>query len=360
MDTHPYRNLRIPEGAPVELKPAPGKGWGMFAARDIEADCPIMVEWPLFVIPNVSQTRPLEGEIQEALDGLDEHGKEQFFSLRKNSFEPFPSLTAAFFFNKFTQHGTGRPDDEALLPVMARFNHSCRPNAILPASNRVPDIDPEASILLANKDIPAGTEITFPYTTAVDFLTRDERALALGLDCLCDACQETDPEMLHLSDSRRMLLRGLDAIVNMGISEGVEEVVDTDANPIILDASFRAAAERSDILHSTRFISYMMMPCVLEAEGLLGSLDTETYSVNLSIFAKWFKTPKNAQIADMAMKQNYWVNRLQVACHLWNRKDDGDTDNAVEFRERFGVELDGSGEIWHDDSVDTPIIEEVD
>ncbi|KAK8113347.1 hypothetical protein PG984_013873 [Apiospora sp. TS-2023a] len=47
------------------------------------------------------------------------------------------------------------------------------------------------------------------------------------------------------------------------------------------------------ILHSTRFICYMMMPCVLEAEGVLGGLDASTYSVNLSIFAEWFKSPKN-------------------------------------------------------------------
>ncbi|KAK8063563.1 hypothetical protein PG996_008215 [Apiospora saccharicola] len=61
------------------------------------------------------------------------------------------------------------------------------------------------------------------------------------------------------------------------------------------------------------------------------------------------------------MEQHSWVKRLQVACHLWNREDDGDTDNAAEFRDRFGVEeLDGCDELWHDDSVITPIIEEVD
>ncbi|KAK7911912.1 hypothetical protein PG985_014393 [Apiospora marii] len=360
-ENHPYRNLKIPEDAAFELKPAPGKGWGMFATRHIEANHFILIEMPLFVIQDVSETRPLEMEIQEAIDGLDDEDIDQFLSLRYNSFEHFNTLEAAFRFNKFTQDGTDYPDDEALLLLMARFNHSCSPNAMIPSTHRIPDLDPESTALISTKDIPAGTEITFSYLPVVNFLTRNERPLVLGLDCQCEPCQENDPDKTRLSDQRRMLLRGLDAIVNMGMSDGVEQAIDPEANPTIRDEGLRAAAKRCNIMHSTRFICYVVMACLLEAEGLLGGLDAGTFYENLTNFARWFKSPRNAQIAALAIEQDTWVDRFHVACHLWNRADDNDTYNASFVRGQLGVEEAGdSNEIWHGDSVIAPIIEEAD
>lgn len=84
-------------------------------------------------------------------------------------------------------------------------------------------------------------------------------------------------------------------------------------------------------------------------------------NANLTEFAKWLQSPKNAQIAKMVIEQDSWVDKLNVACHLWNRPDDGDSDNARYFRDQFGMEdPEDSMGIWCDESVITPLIEEVD
>ncbi|KAK8078983.1 hypothetical protein PG994_002790 [Apiospora phragmitis] len=69
----------------------------------------------------------------------------------------------------------------------------------------------------------------------VNFLTRDERVRALGFECQCEGCHEGDPDNRYLSDLRRTLLRGLDAISNVGLSTGAEHIVSNESNPIIAD-----------------------------------------------------------------------------------------------------------------------------
>ncbi|KAK8000895.1 hypothetical protein PG991_013117 [Apiospora marii] len=127
----------------------------------------------------------------------------------------------------------------------------------------------------------------------------------------------------------------------MDISEAVEQGVDTEANP--RSSTKASALPRRD------------------AEGVLGGLDTGTYHDNLIKFARLFRSPKNAEIAALVTEQDTWINRVHVACHLWNRADDNDTYNATFVRGQLGVEEAGdSNEIWHGDSVITPIIEEFD
>ncbi|KAK2738649.1 hypothetical protein FQN57_006967 [Myotisia sp. PD_48] len=47
---HPYRQLPVPKDAPFELRPSPGKGWGVFATRQIRREEVLLREKPLFVI----------------------------------------------------------------------------------------------------------------------------------------------------------------------------------------------------------------------------------------------------------------------------------------------------------------------
>ncbi|KAK8000896.1 SET domain-containing protein [Apiospora marii] len=359
---HPYRKLKIPEDAPFELKPTPGKGWGMFATRDIEDNEIILQEMPLFTIPELSVPRPLEEEVRLEVEELDEEDQEQFFSLRRNGSEPFDTLEAAFRANKFDLSGTDYPDDEALLLLMSRFNHSCTPNAMVPNPSNFPDVEPECTTMVSAKPIPAGTEITFSYTNVTYYLRRDERRLALAFDCKCEACNVEDPNEVYMSDLRRTLLRGLDSLVNMGLSKGAEDVIDTETNPIIIDPGLRAAAANCQIMHSTRFICYTMIPCVLEAEGNLGLFTSGIYCRDLEALATQFQSSENARIADLVLQQPYWLERLNAAFRLWNRTDDGDMENAAASREELRIIAEPSdlAGIWQGELVTTPIIEEVD
>ncbi|KAK8029866.1 hypothetical protein PG993_011157 [Apiospora rasikravindrae] len=358
---HPYHNLEIPDDAAFELKPTPDKGWGIFATRDIEPGEIILIEQPLFVVPDLDLGRSLEDEIRELVEELHDDDKEQFFSLRRNGDAPFESLEEAFMSNRFTQSGTDYPGDEALLLLMSRFNHSCAPNAELPVSHRLHNVDPEDTYMLSMRAIPAGSEITFSYDMVVSFLTRDERGLALPFDCNCDACQVDDPDVVYVSDLRRTLLRGLDCLTNLRQARGSECVLETDPRHIIADPSLRAAAANFDIPHSSRFIYYLMMPCILEAEGILSVYNAETYDRNLRIYAKQFRTQRNALVARWVMELDGWANRFCVALGLWNRADAADQQLAACMRENFGFQDTGSSAgAPQDESVITPIIEEVD
>lgn len=335
----------------------------MFATRDIGPNEIILQEMPLFIIPELSIPRPLDEEVRQVLEELNEEDQEQFFSLRRNGSEPFDTLEEPFRANKFDLSGTDGPDDEALLLLMSRFNHSCTPNGMVPDPVNFPDMDPECTTMISAKPIPAGTEITFSYRNVTYYLCRDERRLALEFDCKCEACNVDDPNDLHISDLRRTLLRGLDSLVNMGLlSRGVEDIVDTETNPIISNPGLRAAAANCEIMHSTRFICCTMIPCLLEAEGNLGIFTSDIYCRDLEVFAARFQSAENVRIAELVLLQPYWLERLDVAFHLWNRADDGDMANAATSREELGMmaEPSDSAGIWQDDSVTTPTIEEVD
>ncbi|KAK8063564.1 hypothetical protein PG996_008216 [Apiospora saccharicola] len=359
---HPYRKLKIPENAPVELKPIPGKGWGMFATRDIHPNEIVLEEKSLFVISDLSDLCPLEDEIRVEVEALDEDEQEQFFSLRRNGSELFDTLEEAFWANNFTQIGTDFPDDGGLQLLMSRFNYSCTPNAMIPNFKGFDDMDPETTVIISTKRIPAGTEITFSYNmAAMYYLRRDERRIALPFHCLCEACNEDDPNVTYISDLCRTLLRGLDSLLHMGFSRGVKDTVDTEANPVILNPGLRAAAADCNILHSTRFIGYILIPCLLEVERNLGIHTSGIYCGDVEELASRFKSPANIHIANEVLQQPWWADRLLVALHLWNRADDGDVENAALAREEFGMKepVDSVG-IWQDDSSTTPIIEEID
>ncbi|KAK7959647.1 SET domain-containing protein [Apiospora aurea] len=354
--SHPYRNLQIPDGASFELRPTSEKGWGMFATEDIQRNDVILMEKPLFIITNRGPKRSLKRKVRAAVERLTPEAKAQFFSLRRNSFEPFATLEAAFLFNKFTQEGTEHPDDEAMLLLMPRINHSCVPNAVVPSTFVFGDgVDKEASYLVVNKDIPSGTEITISYQGVVNFLTGADRRRALGFDCQCEACTYDDAHRLYLSDLRRTLLRGLDHLTNFCIGGEPEEYADPGLRPVIPDDDLYRAAVGFEIPHSSRFIYYLMMPCLLEAEGVLGDIDADTYRLNLDSFARAFETPENVEIALLATEQETWLKRFLVACHLWGRQDAGDYHNMVKWLGQFGYEVP-----LYDPFITSPIVEEVD
>ncbi|KAK6836562.1 set 5 [Apiospora arundinis] len=362
-----YQNLRIPPNAPFTLQPTAKKGWGMYATDDINDGEIILIEKPLFVIPAISRRRCLEDAVQYEVNNLDDHSREQFFSLRKNSFEPFPSFEAAFNFNKFSRPDTTNAgnEDVGLFVLMSRANNSCRPNAAVPNTDllqeMMEDFDSTAICMVASRDISEGEEITFTYDVVLNYLTRDQRRCAQGFAFQCGLCQSTNPHEIYLSDLRRTLLRGVETLINFGTSINVGDVIDIDENPIILEDGLRFAAARLEIMHSSRFIYYLIMACTLEAEGLLHPLEEAACVRNFNTFARWFETPFNAKIAAMALKRDTWVERLFVACFLWNRPNAADVDAAGVLLERFG--FGGSNNvanIWKEQPSIVPIIEEVD
>eukprot|EP00929_Paragymnodinium_shiwhaense_P037666 TRINITY_DN20029_c0_g1_i1.p1 TRINITY_DN20029_c0_g1~~TRINITY_DN20029_c0_g1_i1.p1 ORF type:complete len:659 (-),score=166.18 TRINITY_DN20029_c0_g1_i1:367-2343(-) len=76
------------------------------------------------------------------------------------------------------------PGYVALFVSAARFNHSCRPNAFLDASQAT-------GIVRALQAIPAGAEVTVSYVPVSDPLAvRKEKLAPFGFECKCERCLE--------------------------------------------------------------------------------------------------------------------------------------------------------------------------
>ncbi|KAK7964094.1 hypothetical protein PG988_011068 [Apiospora saccharicola] len=305
-----YQYLRIPDGAPIELKPAGNKGWGMLATRDIARNECILEEKPLFLYPVFDLFHKPESpdeQILNAVRKLPYDDQLKFMALLWNSSQPFNSLEDVFVVNQHMRGGE-EGDKAAVLLLMSRFNHSCVPNATIPHGVAVHGTDRTASHMFANVDIPAGAEITFAYCPCFHCLTRASRRkilVELKFECECPGCSLVGDEQL-VSDLRRAMLRGLRSLLKYEATTS-----------LITDPKLREDAEQYEIPNSSRFIYSLLIPCFLEVEGLLDDMTVDCLVHDLEHFASEFLEPRNAAVAKLALEQETWAGKVNFAWKLW-------------------------------------------
>ncbi len=329
-----YRSLRVPDDAPFEVKPSPGRGWGVFATRRIERGATILREEPLFVIHKPTpQIR--EQDIWQAVLQLSPDKKQQFLLLRDNASGTFASMQDAFAENSFDlaspdENGrVTRPPAQGLLLLLSRFNHSCVPNAKIPSFTG----NALVAAIVATRGIAPGEEITFCYSFDIKFRTRRERHQALRFVCECPACLPGTVSQ-QLSDARRRLYHRLCYLVNGRdpLDRGSHGVA---SSHIIPDPQLRRQAETFSIPLSSRFVYHVLIDFLLEEEGLLDDLDDSRprgVSRGVQLLAGAFQTISNAVIAAQALAQDTRWNRLDVAFKLYGRADAADATVAAAMR----------------------------
>ena len=310
----------MPNDAPFELKPSPGKGWGAFATRQIERGAMILREKPLFVIrkPHEEIT---EEDVWAAFVQLAPSEKQLFLYLCDNASRPFTRLTEALAENSFTISNSG-PPAHGLFLLQSRFNHSCIPNS------KIPSTGGEINARFATRDIVAGEEITSCYNTDFDGRTRHERHQALRFSCDCKACRIGTP-FQKLSDMRRTLIRGLHYLTLGSDLNGQRQ---GSASPIIFDSKLKKAAEDFSIFLSARLIYNLLFMALLEEEGLMDDFTVERYNPMILQVVAWFRTESNARIARLAMAQETWLEKFCMAFRLYGQGDVADHDITVELQ----------------------------
>ena len=289
-----------------------------------------MREKALFVIRK-PHSQIAEEDIREAFQQLPPQKKQQFLLLRDNASTPFTSLIAAMAENTFnlaTPDGTIgehlRTPAHGLFLLHSRFNHSCLPNSNIPTIH-----EGEVIARFATRDIEAGEEITFCYESHLKSQTRRERHQTLGFTCTCRACVPGTP-FQQLSDMRRRFIRALEYL-NSGVdSHG--EGLQRSASSLIIDPELRLAAETSNMPHSSRFIYTVMSVFLQEEEGLLDDYAVKRVSPDIHQLAGFFQTKENAAIAKLAMAQDTWFERLDIAFRLYGRRDAADDRLVERFR----------------------------
>jgi hypothetical protein len=179
-------NLEVPSGAPFELRPSPGKGWGFFATRPIKRDIQILAENPAFVIFKEAG-EITEEDVLRAIGRLSHGERRRISLLRHNGTRPFWSLLELFKETSFPYHNPGYkpPSGWGLFPLHSRLNHSCLPNCVVPTN------DNQHIISYTTRDIAPGEELTFCYSGHFKGSTKLERQKDLaqvGFTCNCETC----------------------------------------------------------------------------------------------------------------------------------------------------------------------------
>ncbi|KAG0156773.1 hypothetical protein PDIDSM_3954 [Penicillium digitatum] len=318
--SHPYLRLEVPDEAPFELRPSLGKGWGVFATRRIDRGALILSEKPTFIIRR-SHTDITDYHIAMAFQQLSPSQKAHFLLLRDNGPSCLTSMNKAFAENSFNvTSDLDEPEAHGLFPLHSRFNHSCIPNC------KVPTVSREVISSFATRDIEVGEEINLCYYSDFECRTRYERHQALGFTCDCRACLP-GTTFQQLSELRRRLIRGLQYL-----ARGVDLYGQRQSHSIIVDSTMKFVAETFSITLSARLIYALLSIFFLEEEGLLDDFMDAKLRPSLTKTVQLFKSETNRGVVGLAMEQNTWVQKLQVAFRLYGQEDAADYEVSLALR----------------------------
>jgi hypothetical protein len=183
------------------VEPSRGKGLGVFATHDLDVGDIIMQEPPILKITPPALV-PGSGYPMSEVSKL---VLNEFTALPHNQQEEIMSLTypaedtqdklGTIFKNNAYNTGT----QVGLFPLIARINHSCRPNTSYYWSEKL-----NKRIVYATREIKQGEEFSVSYIPLL--LARQQRQNLLaryGFSCACEACAKYNPD----SDDRRLTLK---------------------------------------------------------------------------------------------------------------------------------------------------------
>ncbi|KAI5368355.1 putative SET domain-containing protein [Septoria linicola] len=178
-----------------EVRASPGKGYGVFATRNIKKGTQIMHDKAFFRTSGNGD--PTNDEILRALGRLSEEDQNRFMALEEG--QRHESKVLRIFHNNCfaSDHKHGK----AVYPNVSRFNHSCRSNA-WHYNGRI----------IAKRNIKTGEEFTITYNEvshqSLTASQRGERTWQIwGFRCDCVACSPSDAQ--QLSDARRQLISAI-------------------------------------------------------------------------------------------------------------------------------------------------------
>ena len=192
-------SLQHPVG-PYIVRESPGKGQGIFAARDISKGERVLVDKPFFTV-----AKPYNNQkVLEEFERLPLARRQQYMQLscpdRRDV--SVTDVTCIFEANCFNIG-----ESAAVFLTATRFNHSCLPNTYYAWSG-------SEIVFHSMIHISEGAEMTISY--GYPFLSRLERWSQLHIynfRCTCPACEQTS--FGRESESRRLAMKALEEQIIM-------------------------------------------------------------------------------------------------------------------------------------------------
>lgn len=187
-----------PDG-PYIVKESPGKGQGVFAARDVIRGERILVDKPFFVV-----TKPYnERKVLTIYERMPFANRQQYMKLYCPNRTDNINMTDVM--RTFEANCFNIGDRAAVFLTATRFNHSCLPNTYYSWSDKRGEIVFHSMI-----DIPKDEEMTICYGRPLcTRLQRESQLRIYNFRCTCPACQSTTP-FGQASESRRLTMTALE------------------------------------------------------------------------------------------------------------------------------------------------------
>lgn len=197
-----------------KVEPIPGKAQGVIATSSIARGTLILLEPPLFKVPQSALHPSLVRDLVAGkLKALDKDQQRIFFSLLNNfkNLSPFEAIV------KTNTIPLGADADEGgIFPICSRFNHSCVGNAAYSWCGRL-----GVERVYTNSDIKEGEEITVEYLSdeawAKPRADRQRHLLReFGFECCCTVCGAAASDVAA-SDRRRLQIAQYNSVIGDGI-----------------------------------------------------------------------------------------------------------------------------------------------
>lgn len=203
-DSKPIQYTPPETRGPFIVQDSPGKGQGVFAAREVDKGERILVDKPFFVVSKPYTPQKVLNEFER----MPLARRQQYMQLYCPDRLDDIHLTDVMCIFEANCFNIG--ESAAMFLTATRFNHSCLPNTYYSWSEKRGEIVFHAMI-----DTPEGEELTICYGRP--FLTRLERQSQLRIynfSCCCSACQ-TETAFSRASESRRLDMRALNEQIIM-------------------------------------------------------------------------------------------------------------------------------------------------
>lgn len=203
---------------PYIVEESPGKGQGIFAARDLDKGERILVDKPFLVV-----TKPYnDRKVLNVFESMPLARRKQYMQLYCPNRLDDICLTDVMCIFEANCFNLG--DKAAIFLTATRFNHSCLPNTYYSWSEKRGEI-----VLHSMIDTPKGEEMTICYgDPSCTRLERRSELRIYNFHCTCPACQTESP-FGQASESRRRAMRALtEQITTMSQCDPNDD----DASPI--------------------------------------------------------------------------------------------------------------------------------
>ncbi|KAH7351279.1 hypothetical protein BKA65DRAFT_255386 [Rhexocercosporidium sp. MPI-PUGE-AT-0058] len=258
-DTEDFEDTSIAPTSPFyTIVPIPSKGLGLIATVPIPRGTHLIHEVPLLTIPLPPSTPSgislpsLLSSLLTAFHALLPSSQKIYLSLHNHRFPgdslatpPNPDILTIFRSNAYNT-GTSHI---GLFPLIARINHSCRPNAVNYWSERL-----GKRVIYAGRDIAVGEEITVAYIPLLKSTKeRQQRLGQYGFVCGCEACVDSDGDTSG-GNSKSSKRRGKIA----DLLEVLEQKVEVRSEKKVVNERLAKRAERLvELVREEALVDYL-------------------------------------------------------------------------------------------------------